>query len=188
MFNGIIEELGVVVGVSRRAAMTRLAIQSSVVCEGTKIGDSISVNGACLTVVFKERGILGFDVMPETFQTTNIKALHVQEKVNLERALLVGGRISGHFVLGHVDCVGTIRKKAHVAQNLSFEIAIPLLFMKYVLPKGSVAVDGISLTIQAKTATTFSVYIIPHTLGNTTLSCKGPSGLVNVEFDILSKK
>ncbi|HNX82453.1 MAG TPA: riboflavin synthase [Candidatus Omnitrophota bacterium] len=188
MFSGIVEELGVVVGINRLARVTRLAIQASLVTEGTKIGDSISVNGVCLTVVSCESGTLAFDVMQETFLTTNLRALHLQEKVNLERALLLGERISGHFVLGHVDCAGIIRTKTYVGKDRSFTIAVPASYMHYVLPKGSVAVDGISLTIQSKTSTTFSIYLIPHTLRNTTFSFKGPSSLVNVEFDILAKR
>jgi len=188
MFSGIVEELGIVAGIDRRGAVTKLSVRSTVACAGTKIGDSIAVNGVCLTVVSQEKDILVFDVMQETFRTTTIGDLHLRDTVNLERALLVGSRVSGHFVLGHVDCVGTIRRKSRVAQNLCFEIAVPVGQMKYILPKGSVAVDGISLTVQTKKSATFSVYLIPHTLENTTLSFKGPSSRVNVEFDILAKK
>jgi len=108
--------------------------------------------------------------------------------VNLERPLKVGDRISGHFVLGHVDCLGVIRRKGYENSNLCFEIAVPPKFIASVLPKGSIALDGISLTITEKKSATFSVYIIPHTLKNTTLGFKEPSALVNVEFDILAKK
>ncbi len=188
MFSGIIEELGEVRGISRRGNNTLLKIKAKSVLSDVKIGDSIAVNGACLTMVSQEADILSFEVMPETIKITNLGIVKVSEKVNLERSLKMGERVSGHFVLGHIDCIGIIRKKSQVRGNLSFEIAIPTVFMKYILPKGSIAVDGISLTITEKKSNTFSVYIIPHTLNNTTLGFKGPSGQVNIEFDILVKK
>lgn len=112
----------------------------------------------------------------------------MSDKVNLERSLKVGDRVSGHFVTGHVDCVGIIRKRHFIGGNLCFEIAVPVSYLKYCLPKGSVAVDGISLTLVNKASNTFSVYIIPHTLKNTTLGFKGHSLEVNVEFDMLAKR
>jgi riboflavin synthase len=145
------------------------------------------VNGACLTVVNVRPDILSFEVMPETLRLTDLGSLHSGEKVNLEYALKAGQRISGHFVTGHVDCQGMIRRKSHVRGNLAFEIAVAAEFSKYCLAKGSIAVDGISLTIAEKRPASFSVYIIPHTLKNTTLGFKGPSDRVNIEFDILAK-
>jgi riboflavin synthase len=188
VFTGIIEELGTVQKISRQAKHTLFAIEAEKILEDTKIGDSISVNGACLTVVKKESGILSFEVMPETLKVSNLGAAHILDKVNLERSLKIGERICGHFISGHVDCVGLIRKKNYVQDNLCFEIAVPQEFMRYCLPKGSIAVDGISLTIASKKSNTFSAYIIPHTLKNTTLGLKGPSDKVNIEFDILAKK
>jgi riboflavin synthase len=188
MFSGIVEELGEVKKISKRSGNTLLEIKTETVLGDVKVGDSICVNGTCLTVVKKETGLLAFEAIPETLKNTNLGALKTADKVNLERSLKVGDRISGHFVTGHVDCQGIIRKKAYVDGNLSFEIAIPAAFMKYRLPKGSVAIDGISLTIANKRSNTFSVYIIPHTLKNTTLGFKGPSHKVNIEFDILAKK
>lgn len=187
MFTGIIEELGQVKGISRRGDITLLEIKSSIIQEDIKIGDSIAVNGVCLTLIADKAGILSFEVMPETLKATNLGSLSLSDKVNLERALKMGQRISGHFVSGHIDCIGVIRKKNFLRGNLSFEISVPQQFMKYNLAKGSVAIDGISLTIANKKSNTFSVYIIPHTLKNTTLSFKGPSDKVNIEFDILTK-
>ncbi len=188
MFSGIIEELGKVERISPAARVTLLEIKADKVLEDSRTGDSIAVNGACLTVIKKTADTLSFEVMPETLKLTNLGKLKIGEMVNLERPLKVGDRISGHFVLGHVDCLGVIRRKGYENSNLCFEIAVPPKFIASVLPKGSIALDGISLTITEKKSATFSVYIIPHTLKNTTLGFKEPSALVNVEFDILAKK
>jgi riboflavin synthase len=188
MFTGIVEELGEVRGIARRGAMTLLTVKADKVLEETKIGDSIAVNGACLTVVKKDKTSLSFEAMPETLKVSDSGSLRVGAKVNLERSLRVGDRISGHFVSGHIDCTGIIRKKNYLNSNLCFEIVVPSEFMRFVIPKGSVAVDGISLTLVDKKSNTFRVYIIAHTLKNTTLGFKGPSGRVNIEFDLLAKK
>ena len=188
MFSGIVEELGEVCSLTRRGAVTLLSVKADKVLEETKIGDSISVNGACLTAVKKDKTSLSFEVMNATLKVTNLGSLKFAEKVNLERSLKVGDRISGHFVSGHIDCTGIIRKKNYVNSNLCFEIAVPAEFMRFVILKGSVAVDGISLTLADKKSNTFSVYIIPHTLKNTTLGFKGPSNKVNIEFDLLAKR
>jgi riboflavin synthase len=188
MFSGIVEELGEVREVRRRGNVTRIAVKVANSAEDSRIGDSIAVNGVCLTVVDNSRGILTFETIPETLNSTGLKELKVSDKVNIERSLRMGDRLSGHFVTGHVDCVGLIRKKARINNNLGFQIAVSAEFMKYILPKGSVSIDGISLTVMRKQSNTFWIYIIPHTLKNTTLGFKGPSGKVNIEFDILSKK
>lgn len=187
MFSGIVEELGEVRRISKSGRVTVIQVSAQIVLQDTKIGDSISVNGACLTVVRKDKESLSFEAMPETLKITNLGSLRIADKVNLERSLKVGERVSGHFVTGHVDCMGIIRKKGYVNGNLNFEVAVPEAYIKYCLTKGSIAVDGISLTLAEKKSNTFSVYIIPHTLKNTTLGFKGPSGKVNVEFDILAK-
>jgi riboflavin synthase len=188
MFTGIIEELGQLKRVSRSGNTTLLEISAAKIMAGVKIGDSISVNGVCLTVIKINNDSFSFEAMPATLKSTNLGVLRLSEKVNLERSLKVGERVSGHFVLGHIDCIGIIRKKGIASGNMVFEIAIPNEFIKYCLPKGSVALDGISLTIQKKESNSFSVYIIPHTLKNTTLDFKGPSGKVNIEFDMLAKR
>ncbi|MEW6101057.1 MAG: riboflavin synthase [Candidatus Omnitrophota bacterium] len=188
MFTGIIEELGEVRKIYKRQNNTIVEVSASKIVEDTKIGDSIAVNGACLTIVRREADRLSFEVMPETLKVTNLSSLKISEKVNLERSLKFGDRLSGHFVTGHIDCIGIIRRKSYERENLSFQIAVPQAFMKYCLPKGSIAVDGISLTIAKKSSDTFSVYIIPHTLKNTTLQFKGPSDKTNIEFDLLAKR
>jgi len=188
MFTGIIEELGQVERISRQGNVVLLGIKASLVLKDIKIGDSIAVNGVCLTITKIEQGILYFQVMQETLSLTNLGAIRINERVNLERALRVGDRLSGHFVTGHVDSTGIIRRKDYLGGNLSFEIAFPVKFASFVVSKGSVAVDGISLTVVSKKSDTFSVYIIPHTLNNTTLNFKGPSDKVNIEFDMLLKK
>ena len=188
MFSGIVEELGEVKNILKRANITLLEIKAKKVLEDALIGDSICVNGVCLTVVKKDREVLAFEVMPETSKITNIGSLSFSDKVNLERSLKIGDRLSGHFVTGHIDCIGIIRRKSTLGGNLCFEIGIPAKYTAFILPKGSIAVDGISLTIVDKKAGGFTGYVIPHTLKNTTLSFKGPSNKVNIEFDILAKK
>jgi len=187
MFSGIIEELGELKKISRGGNVTLLEIHAPVISPDTKIGESISVNGTCLTVVKKEPGVLSFEAMPQTLKATNLCSLKIKDRVNLERALKIGERLSGHFVTGHIDCIGIIRQKKYINANLCFEIAIPVEFIAHILPKGSIAIDGISLTVMDKRSNTFKVYIIPYTFKNTTLGFKGPSDTVNIEFDILAK-
>ena len=188
MFTGIIEELGTVKNIIKRHGLTVFQVKADRVLEEVRIGDSIAVNGVCLTVIERKHDYLGFEVMGETMKSTSLGYSRVSDKVNLERALKMGQRLSGHFVTGHIDCVGLVRKRTHTAGNLCFEIAVPYEFMKYVFPKGSLAVDGISLTITGKRANLFAVSIIPHTFANTTLGFKGPSERLNIEFDILVKR
>ncbi len=188
MFSGIVQELALVKMVSRRSSMILLEVASSGVCQGALVGDSIAVNGVCLTLVKVSYGTLVFEVMPETAKSTNLGALRISDKVNLEPALKLGDRISGHFVTGHIDCLGIIRQSMIRQGNRAFEIAVPAKFIRYLLPKASVAVDGISLTVMERRNDVFFVYIISHTLKNTTLGLKGPSGRVNLEFDILLKR
>ena len=187
MFSGIIEELGRVLKMQRRANLLYLEIEAQKIIQDIKVGDSIAVNGACLTVVSIKDNTIGFQVMQETAKITNLGILKINDQLNLERSLKLGDRISGHLVQGHIDCLGIIRRKTFVNNNLCFEIAVPQSFIKYIVPKGSVAVDGISLTVVEKKANIFSVYIIPHTLKNTTLGFRQTSERVNIEFDILVK-
>lgn len=188
MFTGIVEELGKIRSISPSGKITLIEINAKDTLDGVKIGDSIAVNGVCLTAVSLKKDSFSFEAMPETLKATNLKDLKTADKVNLERSLKIGDRISGHFVSGHIDCVGLIRRKSYINGNLAFEIAVRPEFIKYCLLKGSVGVDGISLTIAGRKSNVFSVYIIPHTFKNTTLSFKGPSDKVNVEFDLLAKK
>lgn len=187
MFTGIVEELGKVKNLKRGAAISILEIEADKALEGVKTGDSVSVNGACLTITKKDKNTLQFDVMNETLKKSNLGDLKFNEPVNLERALKTGDRVSGHFVTGHIDCVGVIRDKRHIEGNLVFEIAPPAKFMPLIAPKGSVCVEGVSLTVVDKKSGSFTVYMIPHTLKSTTLGLKGHSAKVNLEFDILAK-
>lgn len=187
MFTGIIEELGAVKSISKRGKYALLEIRADKILDDIKIGDSVAVNGACLTIVKKENAFLSFEVMEETLRLTNLGGLHPNDAVNLERALKAGDRLSGHFVSGHIDAKAVIRKKAFIGENLCFEIVIPKGLNKYIILKGSVAVDGISLTVADVRASAFSVYIIPHTIKNTTLKNKNAGSLVNIEADMLAK-
>jgi riboflavin synthase len=188
MFSGIIEELAELTNISRRGTLTVLEIKADKLSEDTEIGDSISLNGVCLTVVKKNGSFFSFEVIPESLKLTNLGLLKLRDKVNLERSLKMGQRLSGHFVTGHVDCVGVIRRKGYLKGNLCLEVAIAQEFQQYCLRRGSIAVDGISLTIADKKSNAFLVNIIPHTLKNTTLGFKGPADKVNIEFDLLAKK
>lgn len=187
MFSGIVEELGVVRGLSVRSGCSRLRVQAGVAAEGTVAGDSVAVNGVCLTVTGNKSGLLEFDVMPATLKDSNIGKLTPGAKVNLERALRADSRISGHFVSGHVDCCSTIRAKGYRAGNLAFSILLPERFRRNLVPKGSIAVDGISLTTAEVKPSFFTVFVIPFTAQHTTLGLKGPGQTVNLEFDMLVK-
>jgi riboflavin synthase len=188
MFTGIVQELGQVENISRRRNISLIEIVGKQVSEEARIGDSIAVNGVCLTVVSNDRRVMAFEAMPQTLKVTNLGLLRLKDKVNLEPSLKVGDRLSGHFVTGHVDCIGIIRSKRFISGNLSFEISVPTQYIKYCIPKGSICVDGISLTLVENKSSTFNVYIIPHTFKSTTLGFKGPSDKVNIEFDILAKQ
>ncbi len=188
MFTGIVEELGKVKAAQKKGRVTRIEIEADKACEDVKIGDSISVSGVCLTIIDIKNHILSFEAIPETVQGTTLRNLHPRERVNLERALKVGDRIGGHFVTGHVDYVGVIRLKRMAKGYLEFRISVSHLLLKYVIRKGSVAVDGISLTIADVKSSAFSVCIIPHTARVTTLGIKRIGDKVNVELDMLAKR
>lgn len=187
MFTGIIEELGKVVDIKRTSYGIILSIEGKKVIENTKIGDSISVNGVCLTAVKITDNVLSFDVMAETLKRTSIGKIKPQEKVNLERALAFGERISGHFVLGHIDGTGIIKSKKNIGGFFEIEILAPQNLSKYIVEKGSIAVDGISLTVAKCNLSKFSIFVIPHTFKNTTLGIKTTGDIVNIEVDIIGK-
>lgn len=187
MFTGIIEEIGQIKTARKSGSITRLEVLAGLSASGTKVGDSISVNGVCLTVVAMKAGMLSFDVIGETMRATTFKSLKYGERVNLERALKAGDRMSGHFVSGHVDCVAAIRSRKISRGDFEFQIGVPPKFLKYIIRKGSVAVDGISLTIADIKSGGFSVCIIPHTAKATTLWKKQSGDKVNIEFDMLLK-
>ncbi|MDD5120158.1 MAG: riboflavin synthase [Candidatus Omnitrophica bacterium] len=187
MFTGIIEELGVVRKISPKGNVSLLEINAKEILSGVKVGDSVAVNGVCLTVISLGLNRVSFEVMDITLKNTNLGQLKPGQQVNLERSLKVGDRVSGHFVLGHIDCLGTLRRKCLRQGIMELDIAVPYEFMRYCLPRGSVSLDGISLTLAKVSANIFTVCIIPHTFKNTTLNFKGPSDKLNVEFDILAK-
>jgi riboflavin synthase len=187
MFTGLIEEVGRVLKVERSGLSARLTIAAGFSPDEIGIGDSIAVNGACLTVVEKGGGAFTFDASPETISRTAFRNLKSGSPVNLERALRLSDRLDGHIVSGHVDCVAVITERREVSGNTLFTFRIPREFARFLAEKGSVAVDGISLTVNAVTEDTFSVNIIPLTLSRTTLGDRKVGDEVNIETDLLCK-
>ena len=187
MFTGLIRELGSVRSFTRSGNVYRLEVDSAMVSKDVNIGDSIAVNGACLTLVENKRGVLGFDVMEETARRTGLVSLRSGDKVNLEDSLKAGGPLGGHFVLGHVDCVGAVKKIENRGGEYIIEIEFPSEFSHLVVEKGSIALDGISLTVGEAGRGSLKVYIIPHTLSMTNLGAKRERDKVNIEFDIIGK-
>jgi riboflavin synthase len=183
MFTGIIEEIGIVKETSR----DRLAFKAHEVVEGLKVGDSIAVNGVCLTVVYLENHSFGINVMPETLRRTNLGKLHYGDQVNLERALVLGRRLSGHLVLGHIDDTGevidvTSEETAHIMR-----ISAPAKLMPYMVYKGFIAVDGVSLTIVDLDDFSFVVSLVAYTMEHIALGRKRPGDIINLETDIIAK-
>ncbi len=187
MFTGIIEEVGKISEMRRGSGSTRLAVQGSLVSQGTEVGQSISVSGACLTVTAKLGMRLAFDVVSETLNRSSLRTARIGDFVNLERALPVGGRIGGHFVLGHVDGVGEIASITDKGDARVVRITAPPEIMRLVVPKGSIALDGVSLTVVDVESDLFSVWLIPHTYRTTAFRDRRDGDLVNIEVDILGK-
>ena len=187
MFSGIVEEPGVVTKIVHKKNLNIISVKVKAVHRGTKIGDSISVDGVCLTVTHKANAVLTFDIMLETIRKTTLRYAQPGTRVNLERALKVSDRISGHFVSGHVDGVGVITDRITKENYEEFWVAVPKQLARYVVPKGCACIDGISLTVGEVGAARFSVYIIPHTLKVTTLGLKNEGDKVNIETDLLAK-
>lgn len=187
MFTGIIEEVGTVRRVSTGAAYGTIDIQASTVLEGTKLGDSIAVNGVCLTVTSLSSDGFTADVMAETMRRSALGQLRSGSKVDLERAMAADGRFGGHIVSGHIDGVGTIREMKHEGNAVWVTITASAAILRGIVEKGSIAIDGISLTVAAVDDTSFSVSIIPHTGAQTILLDKKPGDPVNLENDIIGK-
>src|SRR5512143_3572644 len=187
MFTGIVEEMGSVKALRREAGAARLTISASRVLGDTVPGDSICVNGVCLTVVDMTKSDFSADVAVETLKVTNLGELRTGSKVNLERALQLSARIGGHLVSGHVDGVGRIRERREEGNGWRIFIDAPDEVLRYVIRKGSIAVDGISLTVADVDKAGFSIAIIPHTAKLTTLGFKTPGHTVNLEADIIGK-
>jgi riboflavin synthase len=187
MFTGIIEGLGTLSGIRPADQGKRLTIDADYALEQTKIGDSIAVNGACLTVVKVNLKRFEADLSPETLEVSTFDGARLGDRVNLERAMRLSDRIDGHLVLGHVDGIGVIQEHKRVGNAVMVSIGTPEALSRYMIHKGSIAVDGISLTINACEPARFTVSIIPHTAEKTTIGMKQNGDLVNIETDMIAK-
>jgi len=187
MFTGLVEGTGRANSLATANGVTRLVLEAAAVSEGTRIGDSIAINGCCLTVATIEGKMLGFDLLEETQARTNLRALVPGAVVNLERAMPANGRYGGHFVTGHVDATGEIRRWEQVGADYELRMGVAPELTRYLVPKGCIAVDGISLTVAEVGKDEFSVWIIPHTRSLTALNERGKGDAVNLEFDLLAK-
>ena len=187
MFTGIIEEMGIVEGIVSKKNLSVLMVRAKKVLKGVKRGTSIAVNGVCLTVTNIKRDVLMFDIMRETLLKTNLGTLRPRSCVNLERALKANGRIDGHFVSGHVDDMGKVTARITGENYTELRISFRKDLMKYIVPKGSVCLDGVSLTVGEVKKAYFSVYLIPFTLEVTTLGEVKKGDKINIETDILAK-
>ncbi|MCX5782821.1 MAG: riboflavin synthase [Elusimicrobia bacterium] len=185
MFTGIIEDIGKI----RKISSGKLSVETKL--DDIKIGDSISVNGVCLTVIevrrSKDFSVIVFDFSPETSSKTNIGKLKIGSKVNLERAVKIGDRLGGHFITGHIETASKIKSIKKEDNSSVFEISLPKELNKYVVNKGSITVDGVSLTIVKSENECFSVSIVPHTMEKTTFNNKKVGDLINIETDMMAK-
>ena len=190
MFTGLVEELGVVATVVRKGRKTptlQLTVKGPLVARDAKIGDSIAINGCCLTVVGKSKGLLTFEAGEETLSRTNLGRLSRGSQVNLERSLAVGDRLGGHLVAGHVDGVGRILDMRGDGESRRFMVEAPGQLARYIASKGSVALDGISLTVNEVALNRFGINIIPHSAAHTTFADVETGRWLNVEIDILAR-
>ena len=187
MFTGIIEEVGEVIAFRRGARSFTLRIGAERVLDQTQVGDSIATNGVCLTVTQLDRGWFEADVMPETVERTALKSLNPGSKINLERALTPTTRLGGHFVAGHIDTTGRIIERHSDDTALWLRVEAPASLLRYVVEKGSIAIDGVSLTVARVDDYSFSVSLIPHTQGVTTLHERKVGDRVNLEADMIVK-
>ncbi|HKK10895.1 MAG TPA: riboflavin synthase [Bacteroidales bacterium] len=187
MFTGIIEDKGVVEMVKPGEKSATLTIRSEEIVSDLKVGDSVAVNGVCLTVTYFDKSRFTVDAVPETMSRSNLGMLKAGSRVNLERALQVGGRMGGHMVSGHVDAEGEIRKIEKDENAVWFTIGMASEQIKYLIPKGSVAVNGISLTVVDVEEDSFTISVIPHSLSETTLNEMKTGDKVNIEVDMTAK-
>ena len=187
MFSGIVEDVGTVVSAVSRSTGILLGVSTGIPLDEVRIGDSLSVSGACLSVTEKRKGTFFADVSEETLTRTTLRTLAAGSRVNLERSLTLSGRLDGHLVYGHIDGIGTVRDVRHAGRSRVFHIRTDPSIMKYVVFKGAVAVDGVSLTISAVGAEGFEVTLVPLTLQRTTFGTLRPGEAVNVETDIIGK-
>lgn len=187
MFTGLVEETGELLALERSATGARLTLRAPLVSTDAQLGDSIAINGCCLTVTARDGATLAFDLLAETLDRTNLGTLAPGAPVNLERALAAHSRLGGHFVQGHIDTASRVLAFEKVQADHRLEIALPADAAGYVAFKGSIAIDGISLTVAEVRAASFVVWIIPHTLTMTNLRATRAGDLVNLEFDLLAK-
>jgi len=187
MFTGIIEEIGVVTGIARGAKSSRVTISANIIFSDLKLGDSVSTNGVCLTVSEMTHRTFTADVMHETLKYTSLAGLASGTRVNLERAMAADGRFGGHIVSGHIDGTGVIRDIKRDDNAIIYTITASPDIVKYIVKKGSIAIDGISLTVTYVDNSSFSVSIIPHTLQETILADRKTGDCVNLEVDMLAK-
>jgi riboflavin synthase len=188
MFTGLVEELGEVVSLEQAASGgVRLTLRAPTIALDVQLGDSVAVNGCCLTVADRQEGLLHFDLLQETLARTSLGGVQAGGCVNLERALAAGGRLGGHFVQGHVDCTAEILALEQRGADVRFEVALPVAGGRYLVEKGSIAVDGISLTVAELGRESFVLWIIPHTLQRTNLGGRLAGQRVNLEYDLLAK-
>jgi riboflavin synthase len=187
VFTGIIIEMGEIAALDRKGGITQLLLKSKEVIKDAKIGDSVSVNGTCLTIVEITGAAMRFELSDETMRSTNLGSLKPGDHVNLEPSLRTDSKLGGHFVLGHVDDTGRIKSKIKMGDAFKIEIEAPEKILHFLVEKGSVAVDGISLTVVDILKNSFTVVIIPHTEQFTTIGFKGQGDIVNIEIDIIGK-
>ena len=187
MFTGIVEELGTIRSVRRGSASAVLSIGAETVLSDLKVGDSVAVNGVCLTATAVDKSGFTADVMHETLRRSSLGALGPGSRVNLERAMAADGRFGGHIVAGHIDGTGVISEKRRDDNAVWYTVKAGPELLRYIVEKGSVAIDGISLTVASVEADRFSVSVIPHTAAVTALGAKGPGDTVNIETDMIGK-
>ena len=187
MFTGLVEEKGEVVSFHEQSQAWRLRIRANSVIEDIELGDSLAVNGCCLSVVEISKKILAFDVLEETRRITNLKDLDLGLSVNLERSLRFTGRVGGHFLTGHVDGQGIVKELGHRGRDIMLKIEVSKGFERYLVYKGCIAIDGISLTVAEVKDRVISVWLIPHTLEITSLGGRKKGDSLNLEFDLLAK-
>jgi riboflavin synthase len=187
MFTGLVKELGIIVDIRQAGGINKIMVKAESISGIVKIGDSVAINGTCLTVTEKKGGMISFDAVNETMKRTTLGMLKSGDAVNLEDSLKAGDPLGGHFVLGHIDCVSRILSVKKSSDNVELDIAIPKESAALVVGKGSIAIDGISLTVGEAGPDKVKLFIIPHTFAVTTLNNKKPGDSVNVEFDVLGK-
>ncbi|HRZ86671.1 MAG TPA: riboflavin synthase [bacterium] len=187
MFTGIVEEVGAVQSIALSGAGSRIAVTAKTVLEGTRIGDSIAVNGVCLTVTGIGNGSFTADILAETVRRTTFAGLKKGSRVNLERAMPSAGRFGGHIVTGHIDGTGTVVSQSKLHNDTVITVSCIPRLVRHIVEKGSVALDGVSLTVAGVEGATFSVHIIGHTLDNTTIAERRGGDTMNIETDIIAK-